>query len=396
MAGPLSHRRAWRTGVVQQVCPDGVLDLGPGYLDPDLLPADLLAAAYHGALTEFGSAALAYGDDRGAVPFRAAVADRVARADDRPCGPEHVLVTAGTSHALYLLATAMATPGDVVLVEQYGYDLGRQLLADCGLRPRPVAMDGAGMDPAAFEEAVTSVRAHGGRVAFACLIPTYHNPTGLVVPEARRRDLLAVAQRLGVLVVEDDAYAELDLDATPAPCSMAGLADYHGVIRLRTLSKTLAPGLRLGCLLAAPDVVTRLANHAVFVSGGSANHVTSLAVAHLLRSGAYDRHLTWLRNRLRTSRDALAGALLPALGPDFACQVPAGGYFLWVRCTTRSEPDLLAAAEAAGVRVAAGSRFGAGPHAAVRLAYSFTAPDQLVTAAGLLASAWQPVPVTHL
>ncbi|MFB9428481.1 aminotransferase-like domain-containing protein [Streptoalloteichus tenebrarius] len=400
--------------MVQQVCPDGVLDLGPGYLAPGLLPAGLLAEAYHGAFAEFGAAALAYGDDRGAEPFRAAVADRVARAEGSACGPEHVFVTAGTSHALYLLARTFAEPGDVVLVEQYGYDLGRRLLRDCGLRPFPVAMDAHGVDPGAFEEAVTTVRAQGRRVAFACLVPTFHNPTGLVMPEARRRDLLAVARRLDVLLVEDDAYAELDLDGRTPPRSLAGLAEHQGVVRLRTFSKTLAPGLRLGYLLADPSVVTRVAEQGVFVSGGSANHTTSLAVAHALRSGAYDRHLTWLRARLRTRRDALATALRSGLGcglgpgmgagmgsgvgstvdNDFACDPPEGGYFLWVRAFAHPESALLAAAEAVGVRVAAGSRFGSGPHAAVRLAYSFTEPDKLTVAAGLLAEAWRSASTT--
>jgi DNA-binding transcriptional MocR family regulator len=240
-------------------------------------------------------------------------------------------------------------------------------------------MDECGVDPAAFEDAV---RVHRGRIAFACMTPTFHNPTGLVVSERRRRELLAAADRHGVLIVEDDAYADLVLDGAVPP-SMVDIAGHDGVVRLRTFSKTLAPGLRLGFLVADPRTVTRLAEHALFVSGGSANHLASLAVAHLIASGAYDRHLAWLRAELRQRRDALVGGL-----QGLTFDVPAGGYFLWLRSDTRPESALLAAAEEAGVRVSDGSRFGAGPSAAIRLSYSFNPPSDLAAAGGAFAAAW--------
>ena len=133
-AGPLSHRRRWVEGVVQAVSPPGVLDLGPGYLDPDLLPVDLLREAYGEALAEFGSAALSYGADQGALVLREALAARAAAADGSACGPEQVLVTAGTSHALHLLTTGLAVAGQVVFVERTSYDFARRIFTDHGLK----------------------------------------------------------------------------------------------------------------------------------------------------------------------------------------------------------------------------------------------------------------------
>ncbi|WP_410575121.1 PLP-dependent aminotransferase family protein [Amycolatopsis sp. cmx-4-61] len=381
-AGPLSHARRWQAGVVQAVSPPGVVDLATGYLDPALFPVDLVRDAYTRALAEFGSAALSYGDDRGVLALRAALAARAGP----PCGPGHVLLTAGTSAALYLLATRLAQPGAVVFAEQRSYDLGCRLLADCGLRTWPVAMDSAGMDPQALHDALGEVRALGLPPAFAYLIPTFHNPTGLVVPARRRRELLAVAARHGLLVVEDDAYAELPLTGAAEP-SMGELAGYHGVIRLGTFSKTLAPGLRLGWLLTDPAVVSRLGGHGVFRSGGSPNHLASLAVTTLVESGAYDRHLNWLRNRLRTRRNALAAALEARLAGVADFTLPAGGYFLWL-CSRGEvgEAELTAAAARAGLVVAAGSRYGSGPPS-LRLSYSFNAPDRLAAAVDRLAGA---------
>ncbi|MEU1879088.1 aminotransferase class I/II-fold pyridoxal phosphate-dependent enzyme [Streptosporangium sp. NPDC020072] len=425
VAGPLSHTRQWWEGVVQSVAPPHVIDLGPGYLDPGLLPADLLAASYAGSLAAYGSAALAYGDDRGALPLRTRLAARVRERDGVPCDPANVLVTAGTSHALHLIATTLAAPGDVVLVDESCYDLGRLILADCGLRAYEVAGDEYGMSPYALAAALAETR---GRVAFAYLNPTFHNPTGLVVPLERRHALLDVARNHQTLIVEDDAYADLllnqalgmepgpDSDVQDTPPPMASLARHRGVIRLLTFSKSLAPGLRLGWLVAAPELVDRLAGHGVFRSGGCPNHTASLAVATLMEEGHYDRHLTWLRDRLRERRDTLVDALTAHLNDAFLLDRPAGGFFVWLR-SHHPEHALMTAAEQADVYVAAGSRFGPGrrparrpdghngdrspgdlghdggnPVSAVRLAYSFNDPGRLARAVERLAGVWNVIP----
>ncbi len=383
-AGPSSHELSWLPGVVQAVAPPGVVDLAPGYLDPLLLPVDLLRDAYPRALSEFGSAALAYGDNRGAYPLRAVLAER----GRGPGDPGRIVVTAGTSHALHLVATTFARPGDVVLVDRTCYDLGRRLFTDCGLRTREVAADAGGMSPAALHDALGQL---GSKTAFLYLNPTFHNPTGLVVGTERRCALLAVAREHGTLIVEDDAYAELSLSGADVPPSLAELARYHGVVRLRTFSKTLAPGLRLGWLEAGTAFADQLAEHGLFQSGGSPNHLASLAVLVLLRDGEYDRHLGWLRGQLRLRRDALLAALADSPGWDLVCVRPDGGFFLWLSENgPRTERDLLAAAERAGIRVAAGSRFGTPRQPSVRLAYSFHPPEQLARAGERLATALHP------
>ncbi|RLK57998.1 aminotransferase class I/II-fold pyridoxal phosphate-dependent enzyme [Actinokineospora cianjurensis] len=390
-AGALSHTRRWDTTVVQAVSRPGVLDLGPGYLEPDLLPVDLVRDAYATALAEFGAAALSYGADQGNEVLRAGLAAREAAASGYPCGPEHVLVTAGTSQALHLVGTAMAAPGDTVLVDRLSYDFGRRVLTDHGLRLREVRLDEGGMDPRALHEALTAERAAGRHVGFVLLNPTFHNPTGTLVGTDRRRELLAVAALHGVLVVEDDAYAELGLDGTDLPPSLASLAEYDGVIRLGTFAKTIGPGLRLGWLVAHPAVVTGLARRGTFVSGGCVNHTTSLAIATLVRDGHYDRRLDWLRACLRERRDALVNALRAEADDLAEFTTPGGGFFLWLRFPPeRTEADLLAAAAAVGVNAAAGSRFGTTAGPAIRLAYSFTPPDGLAEAAARLAAAWRP------
>ncbi|MFF8367286.1 enduracididine biosynthesis enzyme MppQ [Streptomyces lydicus] len=389
-ASALSHIRQWRPGVVQEVAPAGVLDLGPGYIEPALLPVHLLKEAYGQALAEYGAAALGYGHDPGAQPLRALLAARAAAADGHPCDAEQVLLTSGTSQALYLLATSLAAPGDTVLAEELCYDLGRKIFRDCRLRLGTVGTDDSGMLPEALDHALTRAAAAGERIAFLYLTPTHHNPTGRTMPPARRRALLEVAARHDVLIVEDDAYAELSLDEgrTPPP-SLAALAGYRGVVRLCSFSKTLGPGLRLGWLLTDRALAARLASHGLFVSGGSLNHTTSLAVSTLLASGAYDRHLTAFRAALRARRDALAGTLRATAGDRLELRTPQGGFFLWLRFKDgEDEPGLLDRAAGAGVRIAAGSRFGTARGTGVRLAFSFNPPALLEQAAQRLTTAW--------
>ncbi|REK87552.1 enduracididine biosynthesis enzyme MppQ [Streptomyces inhibens] len=389
-APSLSHTRQWRPGVVQEVAPAGVLDLGPGYIEPALLPVRLLRVAYEQALAEYGAAALGYGHDPGAQPLRDRLAARAAAADGLPCDPDQVLLTSGTSQALYLLATSLAAPGDTVLTEELCYDLGQRIFRDCALRLRQVAMDGSGMLPEALDRALTEGARAGAKTAFIYLTPTHHNPTGHTMPLARRRQLLEVAARHDVLIVEDDAYTELSLtpDRTPPP-SLAALAGYRRVVRLCSFSKTLGPGLRLGWLLADRELTGRLATHGLFVSGGSLNHTTSLAVSTLLASGAYDRHLDAFRAQLRARRDALVGALRAMLDDRVEMRTPEGGFFLWLRAGDGAdERELLDGAARAGVRIAAGSRFGTTQGAGLRLAFSFNPPALLEQAAKRLTTAW--------
>lgn len=376
----LPHARWWRAGVVQTVSPPGVTDLGPGYLEPSLLPVDEIRPLYAEVLTEFGPAALSYGANAGAEPLRALLAAR------HDCAAEEIMVTAGTSQALTLLCTVLGRPGLSVVVERTCYDLGRSIMTDHGLRLREVDADREGVRPQALDQ----ILSHDDNVAFVYLTPTFHNPTGTVAGESRRRELLAVTARHGVPIVEDDAYTELSLDRTAPPPALAALAGRRGVIRLGSFAKTLGPGLRLGWLEAEPDLIETLTGRGQLVSGGALNHLTSLAVAMLMEDGRYDRRLSWLREQLRLRRDSLVAALRAGTDESVTVNHPAGGFFVWLSFDPRhSEASLLAAADQAGVAVAPGSRFGSATGTHLRLAYSLNPPDRLAEAAAQLAAAWR-------
>lgn len=350
----------------------GLLDLGWGHPRPALLPVREWRRASAEALLAYGEKALTYGRERGPGPLVDWLCTRLA-----DTGPEQTFVTAGASHALDLTCAALTRPGDVVLVDSPTYHLAFRVLTDRGLRLAAVPAD----DPAAVARRLAELRAAGRRVPLFYLVPTFGNPTGRSLPPDRRRELLALAAAHDLTLVEDDTYRELSYDG-PAPASLWSRGP--GVVRLGSFAKTVAPGLRLGWINAAPPVVEQLTRLGYVHSGGGVNHATALAMAVFGQSGAYAAHVSAVRERYREQRDALAGAL--------GTPAPAGGWFIWLPLPAGVHAErLLPVAEAYGTSFVPGTRFyadapgdGAG---FVRLSFSHLGVEDLVEAANRLTRA---------
>lgn len=389
--------------VVQFRAREGLIDLGWGHPHPAALPTDAWADAAAGAVRRYGAAALSYGHSAGPGPLIEWLCERLGRVDGYPPAPAQVFVTAGASHALELVVTAVCRPGDTVLVDAPTYHLALRIIGDHGVEVVAAPTDAAGIDPAATADLVRLLRRQGRRVPMLYLVPTFNNPTGHCLPPDRRTALVAAAHRLDVLIVEDDTYRELAYDG-PAPTSLFASAGGAPVARIGSFSKTVAPGLRLGWLTADPRLVTTLSNRGYVDSGGGVNHATALAMAEFAGQGGYDGHLAGLLTRYRRQRDALVAAVRRHL-PGAGLTVPAGGWFLWLpldrsaadrRGADRPAADpsaadqravgprtaggLLARAEAAGVSYVEGRWFFVDRDAGrdrIRLSFSRLDPDLL-------------------
>ncbi|WP_203727642.1 PLP-dependent aminotransferase family protein [Paractinoplanes durhamensis] len=335
----------------------GILDLGWGHPRPELLPTAEWSVAQAEALRVFGWQALTYGYAAGPSPLTEWLAARH--------GGSH-FVTAGASHALALLTSLLTKPGDTVLVDAPTYHLAFPILTDAGLVLESAPADEDGIDPS---------RISSKKAAFLYLVPTFANPTGRSLPLERRQALIEFADREGLIIIEDDTYRDLVYEGT-APPSLWEMAGGHNVIRIGSFAKTVAPGLRLGWISATPSLVERLTRLGYVHSGGGVNHTTAVTMAEFATSGAYDTHLTRLRDAYRTQRDALVSALRPHV----EVESPAGGWFLWVPLPG----DLLPAAERHGVSFVPGDRFylpGEGGHDRIRLSFSLLPPAALTEAA---------------
>lgn len=363
--------------VVQYIHRPGVIDLGWGHPDPELLPVAGWQRALETALREFGSQALAYGAPQGPGPLVEWIRRRAGQVDGRVPEPDEILVTAGASQAIDLLASATISPGDVVVVESPTYHLALRILAGRGAHLVPAPGDELGLDPLGTAELIEQQRRLGRRVAMMYLVPTFGNPTGRSLPAERRRALAALSRESGVIVVEDDTYRELAYDGA-APSSIWGCGEPGLIARVGSFSKTVAPGLRLGWITASAPLVRGLAGGGLIDSGGGLNHTTALAMAAFGESGNYERHLDRIRPVYRLRRDTLVNAVAARL-PELSFTAPEGGWFLWLRLPVGMTSGALRVAAAdCGVDFVEGTRFCVeGGEDRLRLAFSLFDPPAL-------------------
>lgn len=369
------------TDWTQRVPRPGIIDLGPGYPDPDLLPVDLLHAVVPSALRGRGREALSYGANAGPAPLRAYIAKQVpgATADD-------VVSTAGTSSALSVLAARLARQGSEVLTEGLTYDLARQIFTDRGVPTRAVHGPLDDLDIGELAQAVKESRRVYGVPPTFYVMPTLHNPTGRTLSRERRLEILELAQRTGLRVIEDHAYSSLAFDGVAVPKPLWSLADDRRlVVTLVSLSKSLAPGLRVGGLVADRRTAARLSADGERLSGGGPSHFVSAMVSFAAAEGLLDARVPWLRQQLRLRRDTLVGELRRTLPDGYPVRAAAGGYFVWLGLPPGvDEQGILRASERAGVSFAPGSRFGTDARG-IRLCFACCGPGDLVTGARRLA-----------
>jgi DNA-binding transcriptional MocR family regulator len=364
---------------LQLLLRSGISEFGWGHPDPTLLPVEGIARATELALRRDGARALAYGAEQGPGCLIERLCAWLGQREGRPPSPAQTLITGGVSQALDLLCTLLTRPGDVVLVESPVYHLALRIFRDHGLELVPVASDEGGLRMDALEAALALLRRQGREPRFLYTVPSFCNPTGLSLRPERRLALVGMARQAGLLVLEDDVYRELWYDAASPP-SLYSLAPAGPVVRLGSFSKMLAPGLRLGWLLATPEIVQRCVRSGLFDSGGGVNHFTAHVVAAFLELGLLDEHIERLRRAYRQRRDALLAALVRYLPEGCSWTRPGGGFFAWVRLPPGCDSAaLLPAAEAAGVSYVPGARFyvDGGEARSVRLSFSLLSHDDL-------------------
>jgi 2-aminoadipate transaminase len=368
----------------------GVIELAWGHPDPALLPVNALRDAADRTLRRYGPDALAYGSSAGAPPLIDAVRRRLARIDGRAPSTSEVAISAGTSQGLDQVATMLMDPGDVALVESPTYHLAVKILRDHPVKVVAVASDARGLRVDALADAIRGVRTNGDRPRILYTVPTFNNPTGVSLSGPRRNEVVALAERENVLIVEDDAYRELSYDG-PSPPSLWSLGRPGTVIRLGTFSKSIAPGLRVGYMTADAPTILRFVEGGLLHSGGGNSHFAALVVAEYFRTGAYGRRVEILRAAYRERRDRMLAALERHMPRGTRWTGPAGGYFIWVRLPPGHDiPRILAAAEEHGVSFIAGRPFfgdASGGGDSLRLAFSRYPPDTLEEAVRRLARA---------
>ncbi len=379
---------------VQLFLRSDIVELSWGHPALALLPVDEVRRATEAALERDGPLPLCYGAEQGPARLIEQLRARMDRLGYAP-PPEQMMITGGTSQALDMLCTLLTQPGDVALVESPVYHLALRIFRDHDLSLIPIPGDEVGLQVDALDETLKALSRQGRAARLLYTVPTYNNPTGATMTMERRGALATLAQRArqeghpDLLVLEDDAYYELWYDDPPPP-SLYQLAPAGPIVRLGSFSKVLAPGLRLGWLSAAPEIVQRCVGCGMLDSGGGVNHFTAHVVAAFIELGFLDHLVERLRAAYRERRDVLLAALTDHLPPVCRWNSPGGGFFVWVRLGADVDSAaFLPTAEAAGVSYVPGGRFcagGGGDHHC-RLAFTLVSLDDLAAAARRLGGA---------
>ncbi|MEK6420294.1 MAG: PLP-dependent aminotransferase family protein [Burkholderia gladioli] len=351
----------------------GMISFAGGYPASDLFDVDGLAEASARAYRT-PVRCLQYGPTDGLPELKQQLLALMAQRG-APCAPEELLVTTGSQQGLDLLLRVLVAPGDVVLTEQPAYPATLQALRLQQARIVTVPVDGDGLDVDALAALLESGTVTAPRLLYT--VPTFANPTGATLSRARRIALLKLAARHRFVIVEDDPYGDLRFSGEALPSMLALSAEVPGsrdwIVHFASLSKIVAPGLRVGWSVAPAEITRRCVVAKQTVDLCSAPWPQATA-AEYLADGALDRHLPRITAAYRRKSEALCGALRAQLGDAVAFHEPQGGMFVWARLADVPADALLAHAIEHKVIFVPGKAFYADrvdPHA---LRFSFAAP----------------------
>jgi len=343
-----------------------VISFAGGLPAAELFPIDLFRAATDRVLTKYGRQALQYGTTEGYRPLREFIVDRMERYGIHAT-PDNVLITSGSQQALDLLGKLLINSGDLILTERPTYLGAIQAWRGYKAEFITVPVDDEGLRIDLLEEALCA----GPK--FMYILPNFQNPGGVTLSLERRRELIAIADRYGIPIVEDDPYGQLRFEGEHLPPLVVldgevmvnrngqnnkGQGFGHGnVIYTSTFSKTLAPGLRLAWMVAPTDVV----KHCVMAKQGMDLHTSTfiqMIAYEAIQDGELDKHVRLIREVYRQRRDVMLAALEKYFPPSVHWTRPQGGLFLWATLPEKMDAaELLQRAVAHHVAFVPGSAF---------------------------------------
>lgn len=305
---------------------DAVLNLAEGLPDVRLAPTEAMARGYQRAIRLHGEELLQYGEPQGHIGLRSMLAEMLSERRGMVVDPDQIMVTRGSRMGLDLVTLALFNQGGgVVAVEDPGHrGAWETMQQSAAVSLRPIPVDSEGLDTDALEALLEREK-----VGLLYLTPHHQYPTTVTLSPARRAKVLELAQRHRMAILEDDYDSEYHYEGRPLTPLASGDPTAQ-VIYMSSLSKLIAPGVRLGFLVAPKGLVDRLARLRVRMDW-QGDRVLEWAIADLMRDGDLGRHLRKVRRTYEERRDKLSGLLRSRLGGALDFSVPAGGLALWLR-----------------------------------------------------------------
>lgn len=354
----------------------GIIRLGTGEMTPSLFPASMLRNVFHRTAERIPD--LNYLEGRGLLELREIICRRAA-ALGIPATPSQVMITTGALQALQLISMGITPHGSTILTERPSYLQSLKVFQSAGMHLKGIPMDSSGLMLSGLKKAIRPKE-----TPFLYTIPTYHNPTGITMPLERRQALLDMCRTERIPIVEDDVYRELWMDELP-PKPIKALDPYGNVIYLGSVSKSLAPGLRIGWVIGSEAVVERLADIKMQTDYGSSS-LSQWALAEWLDSGLYDMHTESVRNELRSRRETALAMLRRHFSDLAVWDRPSGGFYIWLRLNSRMPlQPLFEKALKRKVLLNPGYLYEEETSSNIRLSYAYASPEELEKGIAVLA-----------
>jgi 2-aminoadipate transaminase len=346
-----------------------------GNNDADQVPVAQLLEAATSVLSREGATLATYGLNSGPLgyrPLREFLVDKLKRDAGITCSADEILITSGSLQGLDLVNGLLLSPGDTVLIEQDCYQGSITRLTRRGVNIVGIPVDGDGLRTDAVASALADLKSKGIRPKYIYTIPTVQNPTATIMTEQRRRELLKLADDYGVPIFEDDCYADL-IWSGERPPALYAMSKTNNVIHIGSFSKSVAPALRVGYIVAPWPVLSRILPIKTDAGSGALEQMVlaEFCAAH------FHEHVPKLRRGLRVKLEALMEALAEQFGTAAEFDDPPGGIFLWVKLPDSVDTmKLYQAAQATGIAINPGTEWSVDAgHSRSRLRLCFASPS---------------------
>ncbi len=298
-----------------------IIRLGTGELSPELYPKEKMKRILNRVSNTIES--LGYEEPKGSLYLRESISKYLKRYGIN-ASPSSILIVSGSLQALQLIAMGMLHPGSTVFVEKPSYLKSLPIFESAGMRLKGISMDNHGMKIDEIKEHISSKNTN-----LLYTIPTFHNPTGMVMPNKRRSEVLDLCEKERVPIIEDDAYRELWIDENP-PLPLKSKDKNGNVLYLGSISKSLAAGLRIGWLVGPQAVIERLGDIKMQTDYG-ASSLSQNVLSEWISSGVYDEYLLELREKLKIRRQVALNALETYFSDIATWKRPTGGFYIWLK-----------------------------------------------------------------
>lgn len=371
--------------MMEQNAPQGVvagsIPLFAGHPAYELLP---IAAVQRTVDAVWGKPTAAqmfnYGDEQGNPRLIEFLARRLNQSEALNISPDSLMIVGGSTGGVAMIVRHLTAEGDVILVDAPSYRDALHIFRDRQLEMVAIPMDGESVRVEDMERSLQALKAMNRLPKFYYVVPNFQNPSGITFSRARREAIVELSRRYGFVILEDDVYRDIRfVDALPP--SFYALAQGENVLRLGSFSKTLAPGMRVGWLVAEPPRIQGFVGSGVLCMGGGANPFTASIVADYCLGGAWDAHVQWLRSQYQARRDTALAALRASMPPSVRWTRPQGGYFIWLTLPPSVQvADLERLASQQDVYFASGRGFFVNPDDGghhLRLSFSFVPQRQM-------------------